>query len=230
MVPAQATVTVPTVFFGDESLNDLLVSNVNVTFSVDMSHAVEYGTSIAFDPSSDVVYVNGAWLDWPAWTGINLQAYQLTNNPVGANPNIYSGTFPIPEGNSITTTYKYGINDGTDAIDNEAPSGQNHVRVIRNFPAGAYSFPTDTFGDQYNEPQFGELAVAPASGGTVKLSWLGAPNVTVQTASSIKGAWTTQPQTAGALWSSGFSSTNGFVSVTNWPTSSGSTFFRLQQQ
>jgi hypothetical protein len=229
-VPTVSAYTVPTVLFSDQSINDLLISNVNVTFSVDMTHAVEYGTGIAFDPSTDVVYVNGAWIDWPAWTGIALQSYQLTNNPVGANPNVYSGTFEVPIGNSITMTYKYGINDGTDGIDNEAASGQNHVRIIRNFPTGSYALPTDTFGDQYNEPQFGELSVAPAPGGTVKLSWLGAPNVQVQTASTINGAWTTQSQTAGALWSSGVGSPNGFVSVTNWPAGGGGTFFRLLKQ
>ena len=116
-------------------------------------------------------------------------------------------------------------------LDDEAPSGSNHLRIIRSIPTGAYSFPTDAFGKQYNEPQFGELSVGKGTPGTVLLSWLGAPNVTVLTASSIRGAsWTALPQTSGAYWSAGVSSVNGLVSQTNWPTAGGNTYFRLLQQ
>ena len=41
-------------------------------------------------------------------------------------------------------TYKYGIDDGTDNLDNEASFGINHVRYIRQ--TGAYTMPLDTFG------------------------------------------------------------------------------------
>jgi hypothetical protein len=192
-----------------------------------MTSAVQYGTTTAFNPSSDVVFVNGSWLNWASWTPIALASYQLTNNPVGPQPNVYSGTFSIPLGSALSVIYKYSI----DGQDNEAPSGSNHLRIIRSIPTGAYSFPTDTFGNQYNEPQFGELSVGKGVPGTVLLSWLGAPNVTVQTSSSINGAsWTTLPLTSGAYWSAGISSTNGLISQTNWPTAGANTFFRLLEK
>jgi hypothetical protein len=226
-IPSQAAYTVPTVLFSDQTLNDLLSTAVNVSFAVDMTGAVQYGTSTAFDPSSDVVFVNGSWLNWASWTPIALASYQLTNNPTGSQPNVFSGTFSIPMGGALSVIYKYSI----DGQDNEAPSGSNHLRIIRSIPSGAYSFPTDTFGKQYNEPQFGELSVGKGTPGTVLLSWLGAPNVTVLTSSSISGApWTSLPLTSGAYWSAGVSSTNGLVSQTNWPTAGGNTYFRLLQK
>ena len=111
-VPSQSAYTVPTVLFSDQGLNDLLSTAVNVTFAVDMTGAVQYGTSTAFDPSTDVVFVNGSWLNWASWTPVALANYQLTNNPTGPQPNIYSGTFSIPMGSSLTMIYKYSI-DGT---------------------------------------------------------------------------------------------------------------------
>ena len=93
------------------------------------------------------------------------------------------------------------------------------------------SFPVDSFGNQYNEPSFGQLALAPAAGGKVKLSWLGSPSVQVQTRTNLtKGAWVSHPETSGTVWSTGINSTNGLISVTNWPAGSGNLFFRLQQQ
>ena len=226
-VPSQAAYTVPTVLFSDQNLNDLLSTAVNVSFAVDMTGAVQYGTNTAFNPSTDTVFVNGAWLNWALWNPPALANYQLTNNPTGPQPNVYSGTFSIPMGSALTMIYKYGIN----AADNEAAQGNNHVRVIRSTPTGSYAFPTDTFGNQYNEPYFGKLSVGKSAPGAVLLSWLGAPNVTVQTSSSVSGApWSNLPQTSGAYWSAGVSSTNGLVSQTNWPTAGGNTYFRLLKQ
>ena len=123
--------------------------------------------------------------------------------------------------------YKYGIN----ASDNEAPYQTNHIRVIRSLSTGAYVFPTDTFGNLYVEPGFGELAIAPGPLGTAQLSWLGAPNVQVQTSGNLTGgAWTSLPATSGATWSAGINTSNGLVSVTNWPAASGKNYFRLIQQ
>ena len=231
-VPSASSVDVPTVFFSDLSIDDLLTSNVQVTFTVDMSNAVQDSggpsPGAAFDPSVDAVYVNGAWLGWLTWNPIALSSYELTNTePSNPDNYIYSGQFLVPLGNTISMTYKYSI----DGSDDEAASGNNHVRYVRSTPTGAYAFPTDTFGNQYNEPSFGELSVGPVAAGTVQLSWLGAPNVQVQTSSSLTGnSWVSQPETSGAVWAAGTNSANGLVSVTNWPASSGSTFFRLIKQ
>ncbi len=227
-VPSVSSVQVPTVYFSDLSINDLLASNVQVTFSVDMSNAVEYGTTYTFNPSVDTVYVNGAWLGWLMWNPIALSSYELTNTePSNPNNYIYSGQFLVPMGSLLAMTYKYSM----DGSDNEAASDANHVRYIRSTPTGAYVFPTDTFGNQYNEPSFGELTVGPAAAGTFQLSWLGAPNVLVQTSSNLTGgSWVSQPETGGAIWTAGTNSANGLVSVTNWPAGGGSTFFRLIKQ
>ncbi len=225
-VPPHTPAIVPTAFFSDLSVNDQLSTAVNVTFSVDMTQAVQYGTTTPFNPSTDSVFVNGAWIGWLGWDPISLASYQLTNNPVGSSPNIYSGTFPVPLGNSLSMVYKYSIN----GADNEAGSGANHLRIIRSTVSGAYSLPTATFGNQYNEPLFGELSLTEAAGGNVQLSWLGAPNVQVQTRNSIStGSWISLPNTSGATWSAGINTTNGLLSETNLP-ASGCTFFRLIKQ
>jgi hypothetical protein len=225
-VPTVASYTLPTKFFSDLSENDLLTTNVWVTFSINMAGASQYPSGPAFDPSVDFVVVNSPAFTgaWQSWDPLTLAPYELVE--VGTS-SVYTNSFLIPSGSALATTYKYGI----DGADNEAASGDNLVRVIRSTAPGAYSFPVDTFGNQYNEPSFGELSVSPESAGKVQLSWLGAPNVQVQTSSSLQSSsWVSQPQTGGALWSAGTNSANGLVSVTNWPAGSGNTFFRLIQQ
>ncbi len=225
-VPLLNSVSVPTVYFSDVSPYDLLSSNIDVTFSVNMTNAVQYGTTTAFNPGSDFVFVNSAAFtgSWQSWDPISLSSYLLTNNPPSL---VYSGTFSIPAGTALNLVYKYGIN----GADNEAGNGSNHGRYIRTTATGAYTLPMDTFGNQYNEPAFGQLAVKSAAGGNIALSWLGAPNVQVQTSTSLTGNnWVSHPETGGAVWSSGVNSTNGLISVTNWPASTGNLFFRLIQQ
>ena len=177
MVPSLASTTLPTVFFSGTSIYDLLTTNVWVTFTVNMTNASQYPSGPAFNFGSDNVYVNGPAFTgaWLGWDPISLASYQLTNNPIGSK--VYSGQFLIPLGSALKTTYKYSIN----GVDNEAGSGNDRGRYIRSTVMGAYSFPMDTFGSQYNEPSFGQLAVGKMSAGTVPLSWLGAPNVQVQT-------------------------------------------------
>jgi hypothetical protein len=223
-VPALASTNLPVVFFSDLNVVDLLQTPTWVTFSVSMTNASQYPSGPAFVQGVDNVYLNGAWFPWLGWDPISLANNMLTNVP---GTEIYSGQFLIPAGTAVGLTYKYGI-DGTD---NEAASNNNHYRVIRTSATGSYSFPLDTFGNQYNEPAFGQLAVAPAAGGAVKLSWLGAPNVMLQTRTNLTaGAWVSHPETGGSVWSTGVSSPNGLVSVTNWPASSGNLFYRLIQQ
>lgn len=226
-VPLGLTSTnLPTVFFSDEAFaNDFLLSTQQVTFTVNMTNAVEYPSG-SFDPSSDQVYVNGAWLGWISWNPVDLINYQLTNNPPGSE--VYSGVFPIQNGNSIGIIYKYSI----DGNDNEAGFNDNRVRYIRTTATGSYSFPMDTFGNQYNEPAFGQLAVGPASAGAVPLSWLGAPNVQVQTTTNLTNSvWVTYPLTSGTNWTAGTYGTNGLVSATNWPAGSNKAlFYRLLVQ
>ena len=69
-------------------------------------------------------------------------------------------------GSSPNMVYKYSI----DGPDDEAAFNQNHVRYIRSTATGAYSFPVDTFGNQYNEAFVPDnWRLAPASAGKVSL-------------------------------------------------------------
>jgi len=230
VIASLSSTNLPTVFFSDLSINDLLSVPVSVTFSVDMADAVEYGTlgdypGQPFANTLGYVFLNGAWLGWPTWTPVNLSSYELFQE---GSSTIYTNTFVIPEGTAIGITYKYGI----DGYDDEAPSGQNHVRYVRSTVTGAYSFPTDTFGNQYNEPAFGELSAGSGPALTVPVRWLGAPNVQLQTSTNLAtGPWVSHPETGGSVFlGTENPSTNGLISVTNWPASSGSLFFRLIKQ
>ncbi len=119
-------------------------------------------------------------------------------------------------------TYKYGINGN----DDEAPPNSNHVRFVRT--TGAYTLPRDTFGAQLVEPSFGLLSAGPASAGSVAISWLGRPGVHLQANTALSGGtWQDLLNTDGATWTQGHASTNGLVSVTNYPAMGAKTFFRL---
>lgn len=93
---------------------------------------------------------------------------------------------------------------------------------------------TDKFRNMYAEPFFsstslggGDLSVGAAIAGKVPVTWLGRPGARLQVRDDLSsGAWLDIPATDGTNWSSGYSSTNGFVSETNWPVSSHK-FFRL---
>ena len=102
--------------------------------------------------------------------------------------------------------------------------------------------PVDMFSSQpHEEPVFalgnlyqgagtlagGNLSVGKAVGGNVPVSWLGRPGAHLQVNGQLTGgSWLDLVATDGTNWTTGYSSTNGFVSVTNWP-ASGNAFFRL---
>jgi len=218
LLSTNGNLVLPDVFFNDLHLGNVVPTNTLVTFSVNMTGAV--GTdAVTFDPSVDQVYVNGDWLNWWGWGVFPPASYQLTNYPVGSSN--YMIQLQIPAGNSLALTYKYSIN----GIDDEAGTGVNHFRYIRS--AGNYVFPLDKFGNQYNEPATGNVAISTPSGGHAVVSWLGHPGIYLQTRTNLtSGSWQDLPWTDGASWATGVTSTNGFVSTTNYPTSGGQTYFR----
>ena len=182
---------------------------------------------------------------WYAWSGgANPVAappgYQMVE--VGATT-VYTNTIIMPAGTPVALSYQYGMdpnqnNEGP--LEDEAASGAVHYRAVRSMQFNPYVMPTDTFStNPYVEPFFstgnigangsvagGDLTVGIPVAGQVPISWLGRPGAHLQSASSLNGVWHDISGTDGTTWTAGFSSTNGFMSVTNWP-SSGNTFFRL---
>src|SRR5271156_2086954 len=71
-------------------------ANTVVTFQVDMSNA-------SFDPNSQTVSARGSFNGW--------NSFALTNNPLGPNPTVWSGTTNLPLNGSVMQ-YKYTIEPG----------------------------------------------------------------------------------------------------------------------
>ena len=225
--PNQYNYTAPTVYFNDAPFSDYLSQPVAVTFSLLMNTSdVGTGGTPTWAPGTPV-FVNGPWPNWLNWDPISLGSQQLTETPINGTSSLYTGTFTIPMGILTSLTYKYGMN----GADNEAGSGANLARVIRSTVTGAYTFAQDTWANQYVEPSFGELTAGPASAGTVPVSWLGRPGCELQTTPSLTSpSWTSLPVTDGTNWTAGIGSTNGLISVTNYPATGGPLFFRLIKQ
>jgi len=99
----------------------------------------------------------------------------------------------------------------------------------------------DTFTNQpYVEPFFstgnigangslsgGNLSIGAPVAGKTPVSWLGRPGAHLQSATNLGGPWTDYPNTDGTNWTSGVSTANGLLSVTNWPAAGSMNCFRL---
>ena len=108
----------------------------------------------------------------------------------------------------------------------------DRFRDVRTLGLANYPFPQDTFTQQWIELQydpadFGRLAIGAASGGTVPVQWSGRPGVHLQTTTALGGTWADHYNTDGTNWTAGVFGPDGLTSVTNYPASSGATFFRL---
>ena len=93
--------TLPVVYFDD--LPPVVPTN-NVTFQVDMTLQVSLGN---FSSPSNTVYAQGDFQD-PPWT----PTFVLTNNPAGANTNLFSGTYPVAAPVGSLRQYKFYYNPG----------------------------------------------------------------------------------------------------------------------
>ena len=241
----RSSTNLPVVYFSDFPLNDLLTQPTPVSFVIDMNSAVggnpaqaDFGTP--FNSASDLVYINGQFANWYAWYGgVTPQpapaGYQLYETPPGSG--IYSNTIIIPAGTPVAFSYKYGIgrNGNPGPTDDEAGMNTNHFRVVRATAFNPYPMPQDKFGNMYAEPFFsssstggGNLTVGAVVAGKVPVTWLGRPGAMLQVKDNLSGGvWSTISATDGTNWNIGSSSTNGFVSRTNWPANSTNKFFRL---
>jgi hypothetical protein len=232
----------PLVFYDDTISNDLLKQPTPVSFIIDMNGAVGQNVDThVFDPALDSVYINGQFANWYAWAGgITPQpapaGYQLFETPPGSG--IYSNTIIIPAGTPVSFNYKYGIdanNANGGPADDEAGFGTNHFRVVRSTAFNPYPMPMDKFSNMYAEPFFsatstggGNLSAGAVAAGKVPVTWLGRPGAHLQVKDNLSGGvWQDIPATDGTNWNIGYSSTNGFVSQTNWPANSTNKFFRL---
>ena len=238
-VPNVPSISVPTVYFNDASLDDYLLQDTPVSFTIDMNGAVTTDGQ-PFNPAADSVYINGQFANWYAWAGgVNPApappGYQLVETPPGSR--IYSNTITIPKGSTVSFFYKYGTDTNSSnggPSDNEAGFGQNHFRVVRATGFNPYPMPRDKFGNQYNEPFFSSastggahLSVGAPVAGKVPVSWLGRPGAHLQVNSSLSGGgWTDVAGTDGTNDTTGSFGTNGFMSQTNVTVGS-SGFFRL---
>jgi hypothetical protein len=181
---------------------------------------------------------------WYPWSSGLLPSaappgYQMVQE---GSTTIYTNTILIPRGTPVALSYQYGMDfvDAGGPVEDECASNVVHYRGVRSIQFNPYVMPVDTFStNPYVEPFFstgnigangslagGQLTVGAAAGGKVPVSWLGRPGAHLQFTSSLTGPWQNIPATDGTNWTAGNSSTNGFVSITNWP-SSGYTSFRL---
>ena len=110
-----------------------------VTYNVDLSAAITGG---GFNPATDTVAARGTFNGYGQ--------FFLTNNPGGANPNVYSGTVnDTTDGNGTTLQYKYWVSSAgapNGGWENTA-SGQNRCALLPSTSGASLVLPTATYGD-----------------------------------------------------------------------------------
>lgn len=211
----------PLVLYSDASLCETLDKDTTVTFILHITNGTQTITGHAFDNTLDTVHINGESLlgAWDtSWSP--LFSPQLNNNPLGSD--YYEYTQLIPAGRPRNQKVKYGINypGNPGNMDNEAPSGQDHIQWIRTTNTTYVMAPVE-FGTNYAsvrvQPQYGNLKVSAPSGGTVPVTWDGCACVTLQQRTNLtSGSWIDLPETEAS-------------GSTNMP-NTGSKYFRLQKR
>jgi hypothetical protein len=219
LVTSPAT-TAPSVYFSNLETNDLLPQATYITFAVDMNGAVGIDAH-PFDPSTDAVYINGAFANWNnnigTWYpwGIQFDAPFADQMIEQGASTIYTNTILMPKGSPVEILYKYGMDIGShnSPADDEAGFIVNHLRYVRT--AGSYSMPQDIFGGMTNEISFGNLHIGGPFGGKSPVTWLGRPGVHLQASTSLtSSSWLD-------LWAT------DSLGSTNYPIGTASGFFRL---
>jgi hypothetical protein len=183
------------------------------------------------------------WYPWSSGLLPQPAPYGYEMMQVGATT-VYTNTIIMPKGTPVALSYQYGMDPGNGTggpLHDEAPVDAVHYRVVRSTKFNPYVMPVDRFTNNPPvEPFFstgnigangslagGNLTVGTPTAGKVPVSWLGRPGAHLQSSTNLlNDPWHNILATDGTNWSAGVSSTNGFVSVTNWP-SSGITLFRL---
>jgi len=152
-------VALDTVYFSNVGMEDIVMQNVNVYFTVDISSAInalEAGEvlidsqtdadTISSVDEIDAVYVNGLKGQWWDW-GSNPEDYKMyddgTHGDETAGDNIYTRGILYTAGQAKEVTYKYGIN----SLDNEAGFAENRTMTIDDSES-SFDPETDCFGSQ----------------------------------------------------------------------------------
>lgn len=215
----------------------LASSDCMVTWNVNVADAVGTDGYVFGTDPNDVICINGvsggtspSWATWnpagPPFEPLPPPLPGLAMTPT-ANPDIWTITLPINTGNYEYLVYKYSIN----GWDDENGFGDNHNRWIRDtnmvFLGGSWVMPTDTFGQpsgaSFYELNFGNLAIA-LSGSQVNVTWYGHNGISLQTATSVNGPWTTQPSTDGSVLDC--AQTTGTATI-NYGANQPATYYRL---
>ena len=219
------------------------VGNDGHSFAVGTDNVYINGMFAGATPSQPSAQFGTSQYWYPWSSGLTPQSaplgYQMIQQ---GSSGIYTNTIIIPRGTPVALSYQYGMDyvDAGGPVENECASNLVHYAAVRSTKFNPYVMPVDTFSaNPYVEPFFstgniaangslagGNLTVGTPVAGKIPVSWLGRPGANLQSAGSVNGPWQNIPATDGTNWTVGSSSTNGFVSLTNWP-SSGNTFFRL---
>jgi hypothetical protein len=129
--------TLPLVYFNDVAPSPTVYTNA-LTFQIDLTPQIELGH---FNPATDAIEAQGTFESVATWAVGPVLI--LTNNPNGANTNLYSGTY-ADDGNYPGTfeQYKYVMYAG-------GPGGTANYENIANrdflTPTNAMTFPIQYF-------------------------------------------------------------------------------------
>lgn len=194
---AESEQSLPIRFFDDIEPGSFLTEETLVTFTVDMTGAVN-GLDGTLIGSVNEVYINGDFIPWWNWGSLPGEfalfddGVQSLGDQVSGDL-VYSWQQLFPAGSPVRVEYRYGV----DSEDNEAPPGDNRVRYIR--ANGDYEMPLDVFGNfvqESRELQLGNVTIASELGGQVIVTWDGGAGILLQSRTAFGSAdWQEIPNT-----------------------------------
>jgi hypothetical protein len=197
-----ASLLVPSCYFNDQPRTDVTV-NDNITFQVDMTQQIAVGN---FIPGTSVVSVRGAFNSWGTTS--------MTNDPSGANTNLYSITVSQSDAPINLEHFKFFIDTGNNWDSPGIPNSQGREGDLNRY----YNMLAGD-GDVVLPPvYFSDLPPAPPITNFVTFS----VDMSVQAA---LGRFTSPPDTVECRGSFNNWNEGAFV-LTNDPTALNSNLFR----
>jgi hypothetical protein len=132
--PGPSGVTLPMLYFNNQGIP------VPVTFQVDMSEQVALGN---FTPGYDYVEAWGTFQTPYQWTG----GFELTNDPLAANPALYSGTYGVGDFPGTMEQYKFVVDGGGGILGYERPFSPTNDNRSFTMTSGPLTLPEVYFSD-----------------------------------------------------------------------------------